>query len=131
MPESSVRIRDLPHYRIAAAELAKWIADQDEESWWTVDGDPVLTQRVDFPCPGPDLAVALIQIGKSLLLLDPRDTSTASEETISSQQLDDVAYTDDFGDRVFRLCWEDGPDVDWLLVEDTQTSENSAGLNGE
>jgi len=22
------------------------------------------------------------------------------------------------GDRVFRFCWEERPDADWLLVED-------------
>lgn len=131
MPKSSTRIRDLPHYRINAAELAKWIKGQGEESWWSVDGDPILTQRLDFPCPGEDLAESLRTLGKPLLLLDARLKPIAAGETISGDQIDDVAYFDHSGDRVFQLCWEEGPDADWLLVEDTESSEGMDGFGND
>lgn len=130
MPESSTRVRDCPHFRVAAFDLANWIEKQGEESWWSVDGDPLLTQRLDFPCPGEDLAVELRKIAKPLLILDSKDKPTAAGETVSAVQLDEIAYRDHSGDRVFQLCWENGS-TDWLLIEDTETSESGFGLDDE
>ena len=131
MPKSSTRIRDLPHYRINAAELANWLDGQGDESWWSVDGDPILTQRLDFPCPGADLAESLRKSGKILLLLDPRETPIAAGEMISGDQVDVVESKDHSGDRVFQLCWEESPDVDWLLVEDTEISQGIHGFGND
>jgi hypothetical protein len=131
MPASSTRIRNLPHYRIGAPELAKWIENQGDESWWSVDGDPLLTQRLDFPCPGADIATELRRLGNPLLLFDARREPTATGESISPDQVSDVAFTDHDGNRVLQLCWAQGPDVDWLLVEDTETSESSFGVDDD
>jgi hypothetical protein len=131
MPKSSTRIRDLPHFRISAEDLAKWIEDQGPDSWWSVDGDPLLMQSVGFPCPGEDLAAALRQLGKPLLLLDSREKPSAAGQTIRSTQLADAAYTDPSGGRVFPFCWEDGPDSDWLLVEDKESAARSRGLDDD
>jgi hypothetical protein len=131
MPESSTRVRDLPHFRIHAADLAKWVESQGDESWWSVDGDPILTQRLDFPCTGDELAGVLRKLGKPLLLLDVKEPPTATGEAITFHDLDRVAYRHHSGDRIFQLCWEDGPDVDWLLVEDTETSESILGDDEE
>lgn len=129
MPQSSTRLRDLPHYRVSAEELAKWLDEQGDESWWSVDGDPILTELVNFPCPASELAAKLRVVGKQLLLLDSDKGSTANGEPIAAQELDGVAFIDQSGDRVFQFCWEVGPDVDWLLVEDRETSESYSGLD--
>ena len=49
---------ELPYYTIKSEELANWLDDQPE-SWWIVDGDPVLTSHVDFPCPSEELSAEL------------------------------------------------------------------------
>jgi hypothetical protein len=116
---ASTRIRNLPHYTISAAELAVWIESQGDLSWWSVDGDPLLTGRLDFPCPGDELAAALRRVGKALILFDPRGTASSTGESIDANRLNELAPTDDSGNRVLQLCWEEGPDVDWLLVEDS------------
>ena len=122
MPKSVTRIRDVAHFRVSSSVLADWLIDQEEQSWWTVDGDPTLMHRLDFPCPAADLAAVLKQINKTLLVLDTKglveQRKLAATHTLSLDELDGVAQQDDFGDRVFQLYWEGGPDVDWALIED-------------
>jgi hypothetical protein len=120
MPESIVRIRELPHFRVPVCELATWLDQQDEKSWWSVDGEPFLTERISFPCPGHELAHVLKRFDKTLLLLDPRERSEVRGDELSAGQLDEIAYVDKQGDRAFQFCWEDGPDVDWILFEDRE-----------
>ncbi len=128
MPDAILRIRDLPHFRLRASDLAAWLEAQGEESWWSVDGDPVLTQRLDFPCPSDELAEELRRFDRQLLLLDSRAQPCARGEVLASSGLDEVAYSDD-GNRAFQFCWADGPDVDWILFEDTETGRSSLGLD--
>jgi hypothetical protein len=129
MRESTYRVRQLPHFRIAADELAKWLAQQPKETWWTVDGDPLLTQRIDFPCPSEDLAETIRGLKKRLLVLDSRLEPSARGETVSAMDLDRLAFTDEHDDRVFQLSWQDSePDADWFLVEDKETGKNVAEL---
>jgi hypothetical protein len=83
-----------------------------------VDGDPRLTSKVDFPCPGDELGPALRKIGKDLLLYDKTSGSTAHGEIVDPRRFDDLADTNNRRHRkTFLLNWADS-DEDWLLVED-------------
>jgi hypothetical protein len=57
-----------PHYAISSAELGAWIAEQGTDRWWNVDGDPLLTGSLSFPCPGDELAEELRRIDRLLLV---------------------------------------------------------------
>jgi hypothetical protein len=130
-------LRDEPHYRIAAAELAAWLESQGTDRWWTVDGDPLLTGRVSFPCPADELAAELRRINRTLLVKDRRQPPSGRGEQIAARDLDALATR--LGDnlrtngtpppwasnRVFFLCWEDRAD-EWLLEEDVETTEAEA-----
>jgi hypothetical protein len=62
--------QDEPHFEIPASELAAWLERQGRDSWWSVDGDPLLMGRVRLPCAAEDLARAIREIGEPLLVLD-------------------------------------------------------------
>jgi hypothetical protein len=129
-------LRDEPHYRIASSELAAWLESQGTDRWWNVDGDPLLTGRVSFPCPGDELAEELRRINRTLLVQDRRQPPSGRGEQIVARDLDALATRlgDIFGtngppppwasNRVFFLCWEDRGD-EWRLEEDVETTESS------
>jgi len=115
----------LPYFTIEADELARWL-DLQPEDWWTVDGDPLLTSRVDFPCPSEELSAELRRVHRSLRIFDPRQHSESHSERIPRTELDDLADTDNnLKARTFLLCW-DGEDIQWLLAEDPDAAKASA-----
>ena len=71
-------IRAGPHYEVAAGELAAWLEQQGEDRWWTVDGDPLLTGRLAFPCPADELAPELRKIGRPLLVQAKKDDTAST-----------------------------------------------------
>jgi hypothetical protein len=110
-------MRDKPYYTMSADTFAAWLESQPD-AWWSVDGDPVLTSMVDFPCPSDELAPVVRRLGTDLLLQDKNPASRAHGETISGDRLDAMAEIDQKRHRkIFRLSWADS-DVDWLLLED-------------
>jgi len=110
-------VKDKPHYTLRAATLAKWIESQPDK-WWFVDGDPLLTSILDFPCPSDELAPAIRKIGKDLLLQDKHVDSSAHGEVVEGDQLDELSDTNNKRrQKTFRLSWMDS-DEDWLLIED-------------
>lgn len=110
-------MKSKPHYTLPAAALAEWIGNQPDR-WWSVDGDPLLTSVVDFPCPGDELAPAIRRVGKDLLVWDKKPASQAHGERIGADQLDELADTSPRKHRlIFRLSWSDS-DEEWLLLED-------------
>lgn len=136
-----------PHYEIAATELAAWIEKQGADRWWNVDGDPLLTGRLMFPCPGDELAAELRRINRPLLVLDKHKSPDAKGQPITHEQLDalvgrlgeNVQISEPLpswvADRLFFLCWKGRAD-DWLLVEDEETTERiradvAAGAGGK
>ena len=122
MAQSTSGILDLPHYRLSSSELARWLVAQPDESWWSVDGDPFLMERLRFPCPGAELADVLRGIDKPLLLLDARSRPRASGETIRAESIDEVADADQSHDeRVLQFYWESAPNGGWLLCEDLES----------
>ncbi len=115
----------LPYYTIKAEELADWV-DGQPELWWIVDGDPVLTSHVDFPCPGEELSAELRRVRKPLRMFDPRNDSTAHGEAVPLEQLNDMADTDNNSRaRTYLLCW-DGDDIQWLLSEYSDAANESS-----
>ena len=111
---------NLPYYTIAAEELANWL-DQQPQLWWIVDGDPVLTSLIDFPCPSEELSAELRRVNKSLRIHDPRKDATAKGEAVRVEQLNDLADTENNSKaRTYLLCWE-GDYVQWLLAEYPET----------
>jgi len=111
------------YYEIAADELAKWLDDQGDEAYWTVDGDPVLSGRLSFPCPGDELAAALREIGSPLFVFDPADTGQLDKGIVDASRLGELVDEEELETRVLQLCWKDSNRI-WLLVEDEETSES-------
>ncbi len=110
-------VKNKPHYSILAASLAQWIEAQPDR-WWSVDGDPLLTSLLDFPCPSDELAPMIRKIGKRLLLQDKNALSTAQGEEIESDMLDALSDTTNRQrQRTWCLSWQ-GSEIDWLLIED-------------
>lgn len=128
-----MNVRTEPHLKISSCQLADWLTQQGEDRWWNVDGDPVLTGRVSFPCPADELARELRRLDRSLLVLDRRPVASRPTPV---KGLDDLVTR--LGDgvagvgasvgwataRVFFLCWDDRGE-DWSLVEDQETTERS------
>jgi hypothetical protein len=112
-------IRDRPHYVLKPAELAKWL-DRHTENWWWVDGDPLLTGVVDFPCPSGELTEVLRRSKRELFLYPVVPIPSGSEptgQTIKWQSLDELADRDNADKaRTFLLSWSDRDD-EWLLTE--------------
>src|SRR5436190_5148789 len=81
-----------PHFEISSAELAVWVERQGLDRWWNVDGDPLLTGRVPFPCPGDELAEELRRINRDLLVRDRNNRPESRGQQIGSSALD--ALTD-------------------------------------
>lgn len=122
-----VLVAEQPHYVVQAFNLADWLENQEdsEDIWWTVDGDPMLMSRMEFPAPPDELAQELRQINKPLLVRDPN--GTGSGEEIVPEEISPVAESDEWGNRKFLMCWQ-GNDAEWELIEDEPTSENSSDL---
>jgi hypothetical protein len=110
-------VKQNPHYTVPAEALAKWIEERSER-WWFVDGDPLLTSTVDFPCPGDELAPAIRKIGKNLLLQDKDGSPTAKGQVVQDNRLDELSDTRNRQQqKTLLLSWSDS-DIDWLLSED-------------
>jgi hypothetical protein len=128
--------RDGPHYRIAASELATWLEGLGADRWWNVDGDPLLTGRLSFPCPVDELAAELRRINRTLVVQDRRQPASGRGELIVAQDLNKlvtrlrdnvqgVGKTAPWADdRLLLLCWEERGG-EWLLIEDEETTERS------
>lgn len=128
-------LQNEPHYQIASSELAAWLEGQGTDLWWSVDGDPLLTGRMSFPCPADELAAELRRINRTLLLQDRRQPPAGRGEQIVAGDVNALATRLEESvptnatppwatDRLFVLCWE-GHDDEWLLVEDGETTERS------
>lgn len=112
-------IKDRPHFSISSEELANWLASHPE-CWWFVDGDPVLIHMLYTPAPGDELAAAIRQIKKRILIFDKTAGSTAHGEPIAADRLEQLADRDNNqNERVFLCAW-DGEDQQWLLAEDKE-----------
>jgi hypothetical protein len=132
-----------PHYELPADELAAWLEAQGYDRWWAVDGDPLLTGRLDFPCPTDELSTELRQIGQPLLVQGRIEDTGANGQRINRDKLDALAVkiADSLhsiregqlpawsGDRLLYLCWK-GSTNDWLLCEDSEAAQQMQESDG-
>jgi hypothetical protein len=129
-------IRAGPHCEIPSSELAAWLEEQGKEQWWNVDGDPLLTGRMTFPCPAEVLAGELREIDRPLLVQAKREDTGARGQPIGKEKLNEVVghFAENVhifgegeiprwsGDRLLYLCWK-GSSNEWLLAEDSETTK--------
>ena len=123
-----------PHYEIPSTELAIWLEQAGPASWWNVDGDPLLTGRVSFPCPTDELAPELRKIARPLLVQAHDDDPDANGQVIGADQISRVVDTfgsnlqtsglpsDWANNQVFYFCWKGSPH-EWMLAEDRVTAK--------
>lgn len=125
---------DGSYYEISPGLLAEWIENQGADRWWRVDGDPLLTGLLSFPCPGDELADKLRRIQRTFhrtLQVHGRGKETPHPGELTWRDLD--AFTEPFGalagdrptgdqDRMLVLRWN-GDGDEWLLIEDEGASE--------
>jgi hypothetical protein len=128
-------IRGGPHYELPAAELAAWLEQQGTDRWWIVDGDPLLTGRLAFPCLAQKLAAEIRKIDRPLLVQARKEDTAANGQVIDRSKLDAAAgriasnihrirggeRPDCSEDRILDLCWKGSTD-EWLLIEDSDTT---------
>jgi hypothetical protein len=98
-----------------------------------VDGDPLLTGRLTFPCPAARLAAELRKINRPLLVQARKGDAGARGQAIDAAKLGDVVgllaenvHTPGQAppwatDRILYLCWK-GSLPEWLLEEDGEAS---------
>jgi hypothetical protein len=119
------------HFEIASSELAKWLEERAPDSWWNVDGDPLLTGRLSIPCPTDELASELREINRPMLVL-AKDDPDAKGQVIDASKLGPLtrfagnlnapgSLPSWVNDRFFDLCWKGSPRV-WLLIEDSESA---------
>ncbi len=119
---------NLPRLELQSAELATWLDKQAPDIWWLVDGDPLLTGNLSFPCPGDVLAKELRRVGQPLLLIPTKNTESADRH-LSSGDLDLlVQKEDDRDERIIQFRWAKSPDsTDWMLIEDKDSARWALG----
>jgi hypothetical protein len=129
-------IFDGPHYEISSSELASWLEKNAADSWWNVDGDPLLTGRLSFPCPSDELASELRAIGRTLLIQAVHSDTEAKGQSLKADQVSRTVskfqsnlFTTGrlhgwANDRLFYCCWKDSPH-EWLLTEDSVTAKQA------
>jgi hypothetical protein len=125
-----------PYYEVASADLASWLEGQGPDRWWNVDGDPLLTGRMTFPCPAALLAKELRKINRPLIVQAKKDDNEAKGQPIGKDNLDRVVTRLSerlpqirpgpapawVADRSLCLCWANWP-FEWMLSEDSRMTE--------
>jgi hypothetical protein len=125
-----------PHYEVPATELATWLVEQGKDRWWNVDGDPLLTGLLTFPCPAGDLATTLMKINRPILIQAKKDDTAARGQLIDRNKLGQLVslFSENQhvagsgtmpswgNDRLFYCCWK-GSRHEWLLAEDSESTE--------
>jgi hypothetical protein len=125
-----------PHYEIPSSELAAWLEEQGKDRWWNVDGDPLLTGRLTFPCPASDLAAELRKVNRPLLVQAKKEDTEAKGQPVAKSKLDQLVghFAENLHviregelppwsqDRLLYLRWQGSPQ-EWLLEEDSETTE--------
>jgi hypothetical protein len=121
------------HYELPSTELARWLEAQG--GWWNVDGDPLLTGRLPFPCPADELAHELRRLNRPLLVQAIHsEFAPEGRGRLTAEQLGKVAVrysgslsgpgplSEFVNDRQLYLCWK-GSQHEWLLIEDSATAK--------
>jgi hypothetical protein len=113
---------NLTRLELPSVELAAWLDKQDPDVWWLVDGDPLLTGNVSFPCTGDVLAAELRRLDRTLLLVPPEDANP-EDRPLASADLDGLFHRENGDERIFVLRWaRSSYPHDWLLIEDLESA---------
>lgn len=104
-----------------ASRFADWLAQQDPERLWTVDGEYHLMGMRSLPCSGQELAALLRQRGGRLRIFAP----TVVKAPLALEDMRQLAEVEEGGGPVFELAWvSDNTEGErWLIVEDTLAEE--------
>lgn len=101
-------------HTVSAHALASWLEKNAAGAYWSVDGDPLLTSQLDFPCPTEEIVGKLRWLGGQMFV---RGSGEIEECVIQGSP----APGDDNGkeSRTFYLRWK-GQDStkEWVLFED-------------
>jgi hypothetical protein len=121
------------HYEISSAELAQWLEQQG--GWWNVDGDPLLTGRLPFPCPADELAAELRRLDRPLFVQAVHsEFAPENGRQLTAENLGKVAaryagsltapgpVPEFVNDRSLCFRWK-GSDQEWVLIEDSVTAK--------
>ena len=111
-----------PHVVVPSRKLADWL-DGQPETWWNVDGDPLLTSEIAFPCPNDELAEGFRKHRHDLIIFTRTETQTTD--------LDDLADTDNPRREKYILAAWSGSDIEWLLSEDKDMAEEARRMAAE
>ena len=111
---------------ISSATLADWLDQRARDRWWAVDGDPILTGEVSFPCPTEELTAELRHIDGTLEVKHhlngtiPAAWVLDADHLFTQGNMSDPEY-----ERVFEMRWLKPRTTQyWLLIEDTKTMED-------
>jgi hypothetical protein len=101
---------------ISSRELARWL-DSQPDCWWGVGHDDALITRVNFPSPSDEVAEALREIDRNLIIHTDKEIGIEDGRQISGHELPLIADTQNrYQNRCFLASWE-GSDKKWLLSE--------------
>ncbi len=107
---------------ISSRKLAQWL-DGQPATWWNVDGDPLLTSEVDFPCPSEELAEALRKHNNDIVVFTNRKRQATVGADLHSLDLDELTDTENPRQEKNILAAWKGSDIEWLLSEDKEMAE--------
>lgn len=109
------------YYEIPSAELAAWLRERSD-SWWTVDGDPLLMGELELPCSGSQLADVFERANRPLLV---QSETKQKGPSLSKAELEQIAQRTQ-GEIGLQLRWK-GQARDWALIEDREVAELERG----
>lgn len=120
-----MRVDTTPYQEVTAHDLALWLEQTSREGDWLVDGDSLLTSRLDFPAPTDELAKELRLLGGSLFVRAPHTVPKDVGKLIGPKELNDLVVDvrgrpigDEGSNRALYLRWKDYDElVEWGLWE--------------
>ena len=112
------------HVVVSSRKIAEWL-DGQPGTWWNVDGDPVLTSEVDFPCPNEELAKGFRKHDSDIKVFTKKRNRPRAGEDLNSLELDDLVDKENpRGEKNLLAAWM-GSDIEWLLSEDKDMAEEA------
>lgn len=119
-----------PHVVVPSRTLADWL-DGQPETWWNVDGDPLLTSEIDFPCPNDELAEGFRKHDRNLLIFTKNLNTVNPHDNLRASDLEGLVDTDNPGREKYILAAWSGSDIEWLLSEDKDMAEEARRMAAE
>src|SRR5262249_20729852 len=80
------------HFVISSRELADWL-DSQPDCWWVAGPDDLLVSKANFPCPSDELAAALREVNKNIIIHTDKMIGIEGGRRISGRELPLLADT--------------------------------------